>query len=51
MALLPWVRFATAAWFAVAGAAASGADPGERVLRIGMPIVPETFDPARADNM
>ena len=51
MALLPWVRFATAAWFAVAGAAAPGADPGERVLRIGMPIVPETFDPARADNM
>ena len=38
-----------ATWLAVA--AAFGAEPAERVLRIGMPIVAETFDPARSDNM
>ncbi len=38
-----------ATWLVIA--AAFGADPAERVLRIGMPIVAETFDPARSDNM
>ena len=32
-------------------AAAIGAQPTEHVLRIGMPIVAETLDPARSDNM
>ena len=38
-----------ATWLTVA--AAFGAEPAERVLRIGMPIVAETLDPARSDNM
>jgi oligopeptide transport system substrate-binding protein len=41
--------FAVATWLAVA--TAFGAEPAERVLRIGMPLVAETFDPARSDNM
>jgi len=28
-----------------------GAEPAERILRIGMPLIAETFDPARSDNM
>jgi len=32
-------------------AAAAGVDAPVRTLRVGMPLVPETLDPARADNM
>ena len=31
--------------------AAFGAEPSQRAIRIGVPLVPETMDPARADNM
>jgi len=41
--------FGTAVWLAVANMV--GAEPAERILRIGMPLIAETFDPARSDNM
>ncbi len=29
----------------------TGADVPARALRVGMPLIPDTLDPARADNM
>jgi len=51
MAIRAWQIFALGVATSSTVAAAFGAQAAERVLRIGMPIVAETFDPARSDNM
>ncbi|MBK6395086.1 MAG: hypothetical protein IPF73_10720 [Betaproteobacteria bacterium] len=50
-AAMRWPRALLATLALLAAPESMGADPPQRVIRIGMPLVPSTMDPARADNM